>query len=529
MAALARLRVFGLFALLAVGAAALVSAMLSGPAVAAPSTPVPTPTPSATPSPAPSPPAVTPPASDCGFIDVACKTRQAVDEWFTHLVESATKPVFEMLGSTVLATPELDSPEMARAKQLWELSRTIANTCFVLLVTVAGVMLMVGQAMPGGISARELLPRLVWAFLAANLSLIAIKYGITLANGLSQAFLADGADRIDPELVFDAIKKAVLAGIVLKGVFFAIVALVVVVLAVGVLFTYIVRIALTMVLIVAAPLALILHALPVTEGIARLWWRAFAGLLAIQACQSLVLVTALQLLFSANPADDDSFWIPSTADMTDLHMAICLLFVLLKIPGWVARTIWQAGKPRALSRLVKSLVVYRGLNMLLGKGAGAAHAARRPKPPNPPTPPRGGGGGGPSGPPAGGPGGGPGRRGPNTGGPCSGAPRHPRRPPGAAASGRPGDRNVRVDRSSPDDRPERPNRPDSGTRNPMPKPPPQPAPHRRPIVRRDRPSNGAVPSAPRPPRRPAQHLSQVTLRLQTPRLPRRTIRRAPRK
>ncbi|MFC7591594.1 hypothetical protein ACFQYP_53775 [Nonomuraea antimicrobica] len=123
-----------------------------------------------------------------------------------------------------------------------------------LLVTVAGVMLMVGLALPGGISARELLPRLVWAFLAANLSLIAITYAITLANGLSQAFLADGASRIDPELVFDAIKKAVLAGIALKGVFFAIVALVVVVLAVGVLFTYIVRIALTMVVIVAAPL-----------------------------------------------------------------------------------------------------------------------------------------------------------------------------------------------------------------------------------------------------------------------------------
>ncbi|WP_344895072.1 hypothetical protein [Nonomuraea antimicrobica] len=59
-----------------------------------------------------------PPAPDCGFIDVACEARQAIDEWFTHLVESATKPVFEMLGSTVLATPELDSPEMARAKQL---------------------------------------------------------------------------------------------------------------------------------------------------------------------------------------------------------------------------------------------------------------------------------------------------------------------------------------------------------------------------------------------------------------------------
>lgn len=517
-----RLRALGLFVLLAVGVA-LVSALVSGPALAAPAPPVPAPTPSSTPSPS----AVAPSTPDCGFINVGCEARRAIDEWFTHLVESATKPVFAMLGSTVLATPELDAPEMARAKQLWELSRTIANTCFVLLVTVAGVMLMVGQALPGGISARELLPRLVWAFLAANLSLIAIKYAITLANGLSQAFLADGAGRIDPELVFDAIKKAVLAGIVLKGVFFAIVALVVVVLAVGVLFTYIVRIALTMVVIVAAPVALILHALPMTEGLARLWWRAFTGLLAIQMCQSLVLVTALQLMFSDNPADDDSFWIPSTADMTDLLMAICLLFVLLKIPGWVARTIWQASKPRTISRLVKSLVVYRGLGMLLGKGFGAARAARRPKPPKPPTPPT-GGGGGPSGPPGGGPGGGPGRRGPNVGGPRAGTPRHPRRPPGRTASGDGDGGNARAHRSSPVGRPARPNGPDGGVGNPSAAigyPAPQPGRNRPPIVRRDRPPNGASPSEPPAPRRP----SRVSLRLQAPRSHGKAARRAPRK
>ncbi|GAA3714403.1 hypothetical protein GCM10022224_095080 [Nonomuraea antimicrobica] len=395
-------------------------------------------------------------------------------------------------------------------------------------------MLMVGLALPGGISARELLPRLVWAFLAANLSLIAITYAITLANGLSQAFLADGASRIDPELVFDAIKKAVLAGIALKGVFFAIVALVVVVLAVGVLFTYIVRIALTMVVIVAAPLALILHALPMTEGIARLWWRAFTGLLAIQICQSLVLVTALQLLFSANPADDDSFWIPSTADMTDLLMAICLLFVLLKIPGWVARTIWQASKPRTLSRLVKSLVVYRGLGMLLGKGFGAARAARRPKPPKPPTPPW-GGGGGPSGPPGGGPGGGPGRRGPNAGGPCAGMPRRPRRPPGTAASsagGGVGGGNARVHRSSPGSRPARPHGPGGGVGNPSSPtghPLPQPTRHHRPIVRRDRPPNDASPSESPVPHRPTHRPPPVALRLQAPRSHGKAARRAPRK
>ncbi|PZG23639.1 hypothetical protein C1I98_36165 [Spongiactinospora gelatinilytica] len=289
------------------------------------------------------------------MFDVACKAREAVDGWFAHLVKSAAKPVFDMLGTSVLATPELTAPEMARVKQLWDVSRTIANTSFVLLVTAAGVLLMTGQTLPGQTSPRELLPRLVWAFLAANLSLTAIGHAISLANGLSQAFLADGAGRLDPESVFKVMGGTILAGIATEGVFFAIVALAVVILAVGVVFTYVVRLALTMVLIAAAPLALIFHALPMTDGLARLWWRAITGLLAIQVCQSLVLVTALHLLFSDNPAPNAAaFWIPTTADLMDLLMAVCLLFVLLKIPGWVARTIWQAGKPRMLTRLAVS-------------------------------------------------------------------------------------------------------------------------------------------------------------------------------
>ncbi|WP_460366517.1 hypothetical protein, partial [Actinocorallia lasiicapitis] len=343
----------------------------------------------------PSAPAVpASPEGGCGFIDVGCKAREAIDGWFAHLVRSAAEPVLAMLGSTILATPELDAPSMARSVELWELSRTIANTCFVLLVTVAGVLLIAGQSMPGQVSPRELVPRLIWAFLAANLSLIAIGYAITLANGLSQAFLADAGSRIDPETVAKAIGKMLLAGVASQGVFIAIVALVVVVLAVAVVFTYVVRLALTMVVIAAAPLGLILHALPMTEGIARLWWRSLAGLLAIQVAQSLVLVTAVQLLFAKNPAGTEG--LVGQTDLSDLLMAICLLFILVKIPGWVARTIWQANKPQMLSRVVKSLVLYRGLRMVT-KGGGAASGGRPPRPPGTP----GAGPGGPSGGPGG--------------------------------------------------------------------------------------------------------------------------------
>jgi len=55
---------------------------------------------------------------------------------------------------------------------------------------------------------------------------------------------------------------------------------------------------LTVVLLAMAPLALACHGLPQTEGVARWWWRAFAGILAIQAAQALVLVAAVRVFLS---------------------------------------------------------------------------------------------------------------------------------------------------------------------------------------------------------------------------------------
>ena len=74
---------------------------------------------------------------------------------------------------------------------------------------------------------------------------------------------------------------------------------VVAVLAIVLLATYVVRLALVILLVVAAPICLVCHALPQTEGLAKLWWRAFAGTLAIQVAQSLVLITALRVFLAS--------------------------------------------------------------------------------------------------------------------------------------------------------------------------------------------------------------------------------------
>lgn len=424
-----------------------------------------------------------PPKDDkdgCSFTDLDCKAKKAVNNWFIDLVGGATKPVFGLLSSTVLVTPELGSVEMSRAQELWGISRVIANTCFILLVTAAGVLLMSGQTMPGGdLSPQELLPRVIWGFLAANLSLPVIGYGISFANGLSTAFLQSGEQRIDPRVVTEAITTTVLASLATNGVFFALISLVVLVLAVCVAFTYVMRLALTMVLIAAAPIALMFHVLPLTDGLARLWWRGITGVLAIQVCQSLVLVTSFHLLFTDHST---MFMSPSSkSDLIDLLLAICLLYVLVRVPGWVAQTIWRSAQPRTLTRLVTSLVLYRGLGKL---ASGAVRAFRspsgrrgitpthRPRPPQPPATP---GGQAPN------PGPGPAGHGPQN---------NPRRPLGSGPTTRGeyhhqhGHRNERPDSTPQPGRAQHhrtdPPRPQQGYIRPT---APRGAPHERPAVR----------------------------------------------
>ena len=87
-----------------------------------------------------------------------------------------------------------------------------------------------------------------------------------------------------------------------RDLFLVILGLIVAALALGLLVTCVGRAALVAILVAGAPLALALHALPQTNGLARLWWRALATALGVQVGQALVLVVALRVFFDADRA-----------------------------------------------------------------------------------------------------------------------------------------------------------------------------------------------------------------------------------
>lgn len=279
-----------------------------------------------------------------GFFDIGGKVRDAIDSWFSRLAMAALNPALDLLGRTVFSTPNFTGE--GRVRDLWQVSWAIANSIFVLFVVGAGALGMSHETLQTRFALKDLIPRLAVAFVTANGSLFVVGAAINLGNGVSQGLASQGIGEASGAL-----------GLVLtamgSGGFFAIFGLVVAVLALGVLGTYVGRLATMVVLVGGAPLFLVAHALPGADGLARLWWRALAGCLAVQMGQSLVLVTAVRVLFDADGRRTAGM---PGGPLMDLLVVASLLWLMLKIPGY-ARGLILSPRPNMGGRLARMVAI----------------------------------------------------------------------------------------------------------------------------------------------------------------------------
>jgi TrbL/VirB6 plasmid conjugal transfer protein len=304
--------------------------------------PAPSPSPATTVSPSPSPSESTgfeepkkPP-----FWDVIGRVRYAISQWFSGLVTAALRPVFDLLGRTLFATPALASN--GRISELWKFSLGVADATLLLFVLAGAGLVTAGSSLTSQITAKELLPRLLLAAGAANVSLLLLGHLIDISNALSRGMLGAG---LDPGEVSGRM-VAMLGGAALANPFLALLALAVVVLAVLVIIAYVVRIAGLVILATSAPLMLAGHALPQTEGAARMWWRATLAFLAAPVLQSMLLAATLRVFLSG----DGVLGLPLGSGLIDLLVVGCLLYLLYKVPFWALNMAMSGAGSRAWGR-----------------------------------------------------------------------------------------------------------------------------------------------------------------------------------
>jgi len=130
------------------------------------------------------------------------------------------------------------------------------------------------------------------------------------------------------------------------------------VLAVILLVLYIVRASVVLILVAGAPLLLLTHVLPQTDGLARLWWRGMTAALGVQVAQSLVLATAVRVFF--DDGGHAALGLSVSGSLIDLLVCICLFWILIRIPFWAKDMVLSGGRS-TVTQIARSYVLGRTL------------------------------------------------------------------------------------------------------------------------------------------------------------------------
>jgi hypothetical protein len=272
--------------------------------------------------------------------DIPGRVRYGIDAWFRGLVTDALNPMLDLIGKTVLATPQVAG--QGEVGQIWLISLGIADGLLVLFLLAAGALLMTNETLHSRYALKDALPRIVVGAVAANASLSLSGQMISFANSLSAGFLAGG---VDPAQASLQLKDFILGAVAGSGIFVILLGLVAAALAVMLL-----------ILIAGAPLLLITHALPQTDGLARLWWRGMTAALGVQVAQSLVLATAVRVFF--NSGGRQALGLSVTGNLIDLLVCLCLFWILIRIPFW-AKDLAFSGRRTMVGQAARTYVLAR--------------------------------------------------------------------------------------------------------------------------------------------------------------------------
>ena len=356
--------------------------------------------------------------------------------WLAGFLLDALKWIWSLLAQAVFVTPDVTGFPQVTA--ISGRSLLIANSCYLLVITVAGIIIMTRDTIQARYGVAELAPRLVIGLIAANLATPICTNLISLSNGLTTALTGDGVAGTGS---IGQMQRTVTAAMTnpSNALLTALIGLIILVLTCMLLVTWLVRIGVLVVLVGIAPAALACHGLPQLEGAAKVWWRAILATLGTVVLQALALHMALSVFLSPD-ANVPALGLPGDpTDTFNLFIVACLLWAVVKIPGLMRRYVTRSGGNNLGSYLIR-VVLIQQLSRVLTRGL----VGRSPRT----TVPAGAGRGTPGRPGAGAVGGGPRPprpTRPTTGGrtpppaptpPAAKPPTAPSSAPGAAATGR---------------------------------------------------------------------------------------------
>src|SRR6266545_3508807 len=292
--------------------------------------------------------------------------------WLLGLTLEAIKALWGLLANTAFSTPDVTT--LPQVQAITSKSLIVVNVGFILAIITAGITVMTHETVQIRYGVGELAPRLVVGWIAANFSMPICSHLTELANALTQALTGEGV--ASPGAFGQLLRVVVDAMTNPASTFLSLViGLIIAVLTGMLLVAWLVRLGVLIVLVGIAPVALACHALPYTDGAARLWWRSFLAVLGTVILQAVALHTALRIFLDPN-ANVPSLGLPKDpTGVLNLFIVACLLWVVVKIPGLMRRYVTRGGGQHNVAGLIVRMVLVQqlaGLLRLPFRGRGGA-------------------------------------------------------------------------------------------------------------------------------------------------------------
>ncbi|HZN71408.1 MAG TPA: conjugal transfer protein TrbL family protein [Micromonosporaceae bacterium] len=280
----------------------------------------------------------------------------------------------EALGESWLSTPDFTGNPAA--KGIWTTSLVVANGVFVLFIVAGGFVVTARETLQTQHGLKQILPRLAVGAVAANCSLILFQKLIEWTNALTVAIAANSIDGPTAAAAIRQIVDNVMNG---NNFLLTLLVIAVIVMCLVLEITFVMRLAALIILFGIAPVALMCHASPYTEGIAQTWWRAVGACLGLQIGQAIVVMATVKVFLT--PAGPTVMGIPSSGDgLLGILVCLTMLWVLIKLPGWMKQFILgPLGQRRGrglIGTLIQAYLMVKTLGAAAGMARGAGTAAR---------------------------------------------------------------------------------------------------------------------------------------------------------
>jgi hypothetical protein len=253
-------------------------------------------------------------------MDLTSQIGEAINAWLRSAAVQLLGPALDSAAKLLFQTPAVDAiPQIA---DTWALVRNVADGLFLVAFCAVGVMVMAAGGYDSRYTAKVLVPRVVLAAIMANASLTICGALIQLDNALVTSLLgpAPGPAMFAP---LGALIARDGTATQLVGIAVAVAAAVLALLLVAV---YVGRGLVLVLLACLAPIALASYALPQTDDLARLWWRAFTALLFVQVVQAALVAVAVGLVASTD-------WLATSgAGLSSGLFLVVVLYLLFRLP-----------------------------------------------------------------------------------------------------------------------------------------------------------------------------------------------------